>query len=61
MSNEKELYAYALGYFHGRAHGQDRDCFANEADILRALYRKGYDAGVADYCGEDLGERDEDK
>jgi hypothetical protein len=55
--NEQELYAYGLGYYHGRHHGESLDCFANEADILRSLYRRGYDAGVADYCGEDLEEQ----
>ena len=56
--NEQELYAYALGYFHARAHGKDMDCFVGEADLLRHLYRRGYDAGISDYCGEDLGEYD---
>jgi hypothetical protein len=51
---EQELYAYALGYFHGRADGESRDCFADEADNLRHLYRRGYDAGVSDYCNEEI-------
>lgn len=43
---EQELYAYALGYYHGRLKGESLDCFADEADTLRSLYRRGYDAGV---------------
>ena len=53
---EQELYAYALGYYHGRLKGECLDCFADEADILRSLYRRGYDAGVSDYCNEELKE-----
>lgn len=55
---EQELYAYALGYYHGRLKGECLDCFADEADILRSLYRRGYDAGVSDYCNEELKEED---
>jgi len=54
--NEQELYAYALGYYHGRLKGESLDCFADEADNLRNLYHRGFYAGVADYCREELGE-----
>lgn len=56
MNNDRELYAYALGYYHGRSDGVGKDCFADEADILRHLYQRGYEAGVNDYCGLDMEE-----
>lgn len=46
--SELELKAYALGYYHGRSEGVEKDPFV--ADELRHLYRRGYDAGVADYA-----------
>jgi len=57
--DEQQFYAYALGYYHGRLKGESLDCFADEADILRSLYHRGYEAGVADYCGEELKEEGE--
>jgi hypothetical protein len=47
-------YAFALGYFHGRAHGTEDCQFTTDAERLE--YRRGYDAGVSDYCAYDLGE-----
>ena len=52
--NELELKAYALGYYHGRSEGVEKDPFV--ADELRHLYRRGYEAGVADYTTTDEGE-----
>ena len=48
------LEAYALGYYEGRAIGTDSNVF--EEDDLRLMYRRGYDAGVADYCRYDMDE-----
>lgn len=42
------LRAYALGYYDGRAIGQENNIF--EDDLDRHLYKRGYDAGIADYC-----------
>jgi len=44
---DAELKAYALGYYDGLEHGTEANIFIN--DTLRHLYRRGYDAGVADY------------
>lgn len=44
---EAELKAYAIGYYDGRAEGVSRDPYV--ADNLRHFYRRGYDAGVADF------------
>jgi hypothetical protein len=48
----KQMYAYALGYYYGRAEGKDPDLYVGEDDC-RHYYVEGYDAGVADYCAED--------
>jgi len=53
---DDQLRSFALGYYHGRADGVDRNPYyekfpytdANE--LLTHLYRRGYDAGVADYA-----------
>ena len=48
---------YARAYFIGRDRGawEDVDEYtANDAE--RQAQRAGYDAGVADYCTDDLGE-----
>lgn len=44
---EAELKAFALGYYDGRTEGVERDPYV--ADNLRHMYRRGYDAGIADY------------
>jgi len=56
--NEQELYAYALGYYHGRLKGECLGCFEDEPHILRGLYLRGYEAGVDDYCKEELKEEE---
>lgn len=48
---EQELYAYAMGYYYGRAEGSHNDPFSDNC-WLRSLFKSGYDAGVADYCAE---------
>lgn len=51
MKTEWDLFmveSYALGYYHGRAYGQE-DAPVDD-DTLRWAYRLGYDSGVADYC-----------
>jgi hypothetical protein len=45
------MYAYALGYFYGRAEGKDPDLYEGE-DECRLYYKQGYDSGVSDYCAE---------
>lgn len=42
-----DLVAYAVGYYHGRAIGDEQNPY--DDDHHRSLYREGYDAGVADY------------
>lgn len=44
---ESEIKAYALGYYDGRTEGVENDTYDNDA--LRHMYRRGYDAGVADF------------
>lgn len=41
-------YAYAIGYYDGRAEGVDNNPY--EDSELKHSYRLGYDKGVADYC-----------
>lgn len=41
--------AYALGYYHGLAIGQENNVFVNDLD--RHMYKQGYDAGVTDWRG----------
>ena len=48
---KKQMYAYALGYFYGRAEGKDPDLYEGE-DECRLYYKQGYDSGVSDYCAE---------
>ena len=45
---DAELRAFGLGYYHGRAFGAAEDNYLGR-DTLRHLYRRGYDAGVADH------------
>lgn len=45
-----KLYAYARGYYDGRSIGVENCPF--EYWEYAALYRQGYEAGVADYCEE---------
>lgn len=58
MVTSAALEAYALGYYHGRAFGVDSvpDSYNDSAVHF---YRRGYDAGVSDYCREAHNEEDE--
>lgn len=44
---EAELMAFALGYYHARTEGVESDPYV--ADNLRHMYKRGYDAGIAEY------------
>lgn len=58
--DESHARAYALGYYHGRAVGNDEGN-PFEDDETKHLYRMGYDAGVADYCEEEEFPTDESR
>ena len=47
-TNAVDLYAYAVGYYDGRAFGVDNCPF--EEDCMRQSYKRGYETGVTDYC-----------
>ena len=51
----KEMEAYALGYYYGRAEGSygmlDLDHFS---DSENHSFKLGYDRGVADFCEHDM-------
>jgi hypothetical protein len=49
-----DLYAYALGYFYGRSEGYDPDPFSESEGNCRYFYQQGYEAGVSDYCDEEV-------
>jgi hypothetical protein len=49
-------YAYALGYWQGRAEGHDTMPQGLDNDTARQAWRAGYDKGVADYCATLEGE-----
>jgi hypothetical protein len=49
----KEMYAYALGYYYGRAQGNDPDPYDETESTCRHYYKEGYESGVADYCHEE--------
>ena len=49
---DNQLRAYALGYYHGKAEGLEDCPYEGYEGQLRHLYRRGYDAGIADYCLE---------
>jgi hypothetical protein len=44
--NERELKAYATGYYDGRSEGIDSNPYT---DNLRHWYRRGYDSGIDDF------------
>lgn len=49
-TKEAELRAYAIGYHDGRAEGVESNPYkADKEDMLRHMYRRGYDAGVTDF------------
>ena len=47
----EETEAYELGFKHGLEEGVDMNPF--EKDLERYLYRRGYDAGVSEYCRQE--------
>lgn len=49
--NTEFCYAYAVGYYDGRVHGEENNPYDGN-DERRAYYKHGYEAGVADYCRE---------
>jgi formylmethanofuran dehydrogenase subunit E len=52
--NDKLHYAYARGYYDGRANGVSESPFVHETDEMHQMYKYGYDRGVADYCEFDM-------
>ena len=49
-----DAFAYALGYWQGRACGHfENGTYENMTDYRQLLYKLGYDAGVTDYCEMD--------
>jgi hypothetical protein len=54
--NMTTQYAYALGYWQGRAEGHDTMPQGLDNDTARQAWRAGYDKGVADYCAALEGE-----
>lgn len=43
---------YAFGYHRGYEHGTGDTCGPHLTDAERAVFKAGYDAGVADYSSE---------
>ena len=56
--NKAELMAFALGYYDGREKGTESKHY--DDNIMRHLYRMGYDAGVTDYSDSEDGDNDLD-
>lgn len=60
LIDDAALRAFGQGYYDGYAKGKTRDlsCLGRRADgttdHLAHYYRRGYDAGVADYCAIEL-------
>ena len=52
----EETEAYELGFKHGLEKGFDMNPF--QKDLERYLYRRGYNAGVSDYCTKDYPEEE---
>jgi hypothetical protein len=49
--NHQQLYAYALGYYQGRAVGSwELEGWEDMNEVEQYAYREGYDRGVSDYC-----------
>lgn len=44
----EETEAYEIGFKHGLEEGVDMNPFTK--DLERYCYRRGYDAGVTEYC-----------
>lgn len=52
-----EAFAYALGYWQGRATGcYENENYQNMNEYNQLLYNLGYESGVGDYCRLDMGE-----
>ena len=51
----KFYYAYAQGYYAGRANGVEED-WPQMSELCRSSYKEGYEQGVADYCRFELKE-----
>lgn len=49
--DQRILNAYAIGYYDGRARGSET---TYPDPVQRHWYRRGYDAGLADYCAHDF-------
>lgn len=50
-----DAFPYALGYWQGRACGQfENGTYENMSVKHQYLYKRRYDAGVADYCDLDI-------
>lgn len=53
--SSEDVYAYARGYHVGREDGTvDDDMLSECPDRYRFMFRRGYDAGVADYAEEEM-------
>ncbi len=52
--DDKLHYAYARGYYDGRANGVSESPFVYERDDMHQMYKYGYDCGVADFCEYDM-------
>jgi len=48
-------YAYALGYYAGRALGVEENPYSGETQAEEhAAYTEGYERGVADYSNKEI-------
>ena len=47
---QKEMHAYALGYFYGRSEGNNPGLYSKDEGSCYNFYLDGYEAGVSDYC-----------
>ena len=50
-----EYYAYALGYYAGRANGVE-EYWEKMSALCKSKYKEGYEQGISDYCHFELGE-----
>jgi hypothetical protein len=55
----EETASYKLGFKHGLEEGVDMNPYDGE-DIEKYCYRRGYDAGVSEYCRQEHPEDEED-
>lgn len=54
----EQTEAYEIGFRHGLKEGVDMNPF--EKDFERYCYRRGYDAGVSEYCRQEHPEDEEE-